>query len=293
MFANRLKKLRSERGLTQKELGDIVSLSKQAISGYEHGSRNPDPQTLHKLADFFNCTVDYLLGRTNSKKIDLVDILESDKLPVAVGSDPITQTQRLKVLHVLDNSDQPDKPTNHVPILGTIKAGIPILSEENYDGELEIPSDMDGDFAVEVSGDSMIGAGINPGDFVICKQSQTAYNKDIVAAVRHGEVTLKYFIENNGHDRPVLRAANPEYEDIPIDEDTRIEGIKTALIRKESTPYHRYQEYIAIRDKKLQGWDEVIEMAINNGMDPDFIKGILSHQITMAKRFANKKFFSS
>ncbi len=170
MFANRLKKLRSERGLTQKELGDIVSLSKQAISGYEHGSRNPDPQTLHKLADFFNCTVDYLLGRTNSKKIDLVDILESDKLPVAVGSDPITQTQRLKVLHVLDNSDQPDKPTNHVPILGTIKAGIPILSEENYDGELEIPSDMDGDFAVEVSGDSMIGAGINPGDFVICKQ---------------------------------------------------------------------------------------------------------------------------
>lgn len=160
-----------------------------------------------------------------------------------------------------------------VPILGTIKAGIPILSEENYEGELEIPSDMSGDFAVEVSGDSMVGAGINPGDYILCKQSQTAYNKDIVAAVRHGEVTLKYFIENNG--KPVLRAANPEYEDIPIDEYTRIEGVKTGLIRKESTPYHWYQQYISTRDNNLQEWDEVIEKAAAYGIQPDKVKTIL------------------
>ncbi|MTI85368.1 MAG: hypothetical protein FH756_16125 [Firmicutes bacterium] len=158
--------------------------------------------------------------------------------------------------------------------------------------KVKVPSPITIDFAVEVSGDSMVGAGINPGDFVICKQAQTAYNKDIVAAVRHGEVTLKYYFQNGG--QPVLRAANPEYEDIPIedipiDEDTRVEGIKVALLRKEATPYSRYQEYIAARDYKLQDWDEIIELAVTNGMDPDLIRGIIVNQIEIAKRFAKDR----
>lgn len=68
MFGKRLKKLRMEKQLSQKELGNIFSLSKQTISGYENGTRNPDHGTLQKLAEFFNCSVDYLLGRTDIRE---------------------------------------------------------------------------------------------------------------------------------------------------------------------------------------------------------------------------------
>lgn len=133
----------------------------------------------------------------------------------------------------------------------------------------------------------MLGARINPGDYAICKQTKVPGNGDIVVAIRQGEATLKYFFKNNGE--PVLRAANPEYEDITIDEYYQVEGIIVALIRKEVTPYYRYQEYIAAKKYTLQEWDEIIEMAVTNGMTPSFIKEIVKNQIEIAKRFSQDK----
>lgn len=64
---DRLKQLRDEKKLTQEELGKIINVTKVSISGYENGNRNPDIETLHNIADYFNVSSDYLMGRTDSK----------------------------------------------------------------------------------------------------------------------------------------------------------------------------------------------------------------------------------
>ena len=58
--------LRQDRGLTQKELGDILCVSSGTISNYENGVHLPDVDKVIALANFFHVTTDYLLGRTSS-----------------------------------------------------------------------------------------------------------------------------------------------------------------------------------------------------------------------------------
>ncbi|MFZ5612793.1 MAG: helix-turn-helix domain-containing protein [Bacillota bacterium] len=65
IFRQRMKELRESRGLTQQALGDALNIGKSAIALYETEKRQPDPDTLKKLAVFFHCSVDYLLGLTN------------------------------------------------------------------------------------------------------------------------------------------------------------------------------------------------------------------------------------
>lgn len=66
-FGKRLKQLREEKGMTGQELGKILNVSKVAISNWENDNRFPDKETLIKIADFFNVSLDYLLCRTNIK----------------------------------------------------------------------------------------------------------------------------------------------------------------------------------------------------------------------------------
>lgn len=63
----RLHELREKRGFTQKELSKRLGLARTTYSGYESGKREPDNETLQKLADFYETSVDYLLGRAHSK----------------------------------------------------------------------------------------------------------------------------------------------------------------------------------------------------------------------------------
>ncbi len=65
MFGKRLKILREKHHLSQQELGNKLSLAKQTISGYENGTRKPDQDILVRFADYFEVSVDYLLGRTD------------------------------------------------------------------------------------------------------------------------------------------------------------------------------------------------------------------------------------
>lgn len=58
--------LRQDRGLTQKELGDILCVSSGTISNYENGVHLPDVDKVIALANYFHVTTDYLLGRTSS-----------------------------------------------------------------------------------------------------------------------------------------------------------------------------------------------------------------------------------
>jgi len=63
VFCKTLKKLRKSHNMTQDELAEMLSLSRSAISLYETGRREPDYSILTKLADIFDVSVDYLLGR--------------------------------------------------------------------------------------------------------------------------------------------------------------------------------------------------------------------------------------
>lgn len=64
-FGQRLRKLREEKKITQKELSKILNVSESAIGMYERGEREPNFETVDKIASFFEVETDYLLGRTD------------------------------------------------------------------------------------------------------------------------------------------------------------------------------------------------------------------------------------
>jgi len=64
MFAKRLEKLRHEKDLTHQQMGDMLGITRQAYGNYELAKREPDIKTLKILADFFNVSLDYLLGKS-------------------------------------------------------------------------------------------------------------------------------------------------------------------------------------------------------------------------------------
>jgi transcriptional regulator with XRE-family HTH domain len=75
MFQNRLKELRKEKKLSQEDLGEVMNISGRTVSYFEAGERSPSPEILNKLADVFNVSVDYLLGRTSLRSNDAEQIL--------------------------------------------------------------------------------------------------------------------------------------------------------------------------------------------------------------------------
>ncbi|WP_406242060.1 helix-turn-helix domain-containing protein [Tissierella carlieri] len=78
MIGKRIKTLRNERNLLQKDLAEQLNLSQQTISLYESEKRQPDYQILQSIADFFNVSVDYLLGRTDIKDSSILSVKEDE-----------------------------------------------------------------------------------------------------------------------------------------------------------------------------------------------------------------------
>lgn len=125
-----------------------------------------------------------------------------------------------------------------IPLYGNIAAGLPILAEDNIQGMVDVPhaKNNSGDlFALQVRGDSMIGAGIYDKDVVICRKQSTADNGEIVAVQIRNEdtseedATLKYFYFSEG--TITLRSANPKYSDIKLKESAKIIGKLVGLVR--------------------------------------------------------------
>lgn len=74
-----LRKLRMQRGISQQQLADVIGVSQQSINKYENHSVEPDIDTMSAMADFFNVSIDYLVGRTESDfSIKQYDITESE-----------------------------------------------------------------------------------------------------------------------------------------------------------------------------------------------------------------------
>jgi repressor LexA len=121
-----------------------------------------------------------------------------------------------------------------VPLYGMIPAGIPEGQEQQSDrcitvdpGSIRLPRNAR-TFALEVRGDSMIGAGILERDVVILEHAEPR-NRDIVAALIDGDVTLKRYLVEKGV--PFLRAENPLYPDLIPARELVIQGVFRALIR--------------------------------------------------------------
>lgn len=68
MYANRIKDLREDKDLSQKEMAEYLQIHQTTYSDYERGNLNVPVAILHKLADFYGVSVDYLIGRTNIKE---------------------------------------------------------------------------------------------------------------------------------------------------------------------------------------------------------------------------------
>lgn len=122
--------------------------------------------------------------------------------------------------------------TTAVPILGRVTAGMPILAVENRDGHLQLDPSLvkDADtFALRVEGDSMIGAGILDGDYVLVRPQPSADNGDIVVALlEDDEVTVKRFYREADGVR--LQPENPTMEPIRVPR-VSICGKVTGLVR--------------------------------------------------------------
>lgn len=101
-----------------------------------------------------------------------------------------------------------------LPMLGRIAAGTPIEALSDPTNQVDIPATMIGNgehFALEIVGDSMVGAGILDGDTVIIQRAESARHGEIVVAlINQQEATLKTLLKEPG--RVGLEAANPKYE---------------------------------------------------------------------------------
>lgn len=119
-----------------------------------------------------------------------------------------------------------------VPVLGTVAAGKPLLSEENLDGYVNLtePFVRPGKtyFALRVRGQSMINAGILEGDLAVIEQAQTAVDGQIVVAVIDNAITLKRFYKESS--RIKLQPENPAFEPI-YSTDVTIVGTLSNIVR--------------------------------------------------------------
>ena len=73
---NYLKELRSSKGVSQQIVAEYLGISRQAYSNYENGNREPDFETLLKLGEFFNCSVDYILRGANANSMETKQKIE-------------------------------------------------------------------------------------------------------------------------------------------------------------------------------------------------------------------------
>jgi repressor LexA len=135
---------------------------------------------------------------------------------------------------VKDISKTESEPFVNVPILGTVAAGLPILTEENWDGTFPVHSSMlkqNGTyFVLKVRGDSMIQAGIIEGDFALIEKRDTAQNGDIIVAqVDEDAITLKRYFKESSRIR--LQPENPHYQAKYYKDNIRVVGRLAYIFR--------------------------------------------------------------
>ena len=142
-------------------------------------------------------------------------------------------SRAIEVVPVGGRGAEPRRGGVSVPVVGRVAAGLPLLAEERIEDYLWVDERLAAEaslFALHVHGQSMVGAGILDGDYVIARQQQTADPGDIVVALIGNEATVKRLRRNRGRWR--LDPENPDYDPIPITESTAIQGKVLAVYRR-------------------------------------------------------------
>ncbi len=147
----------------------------------------------------------------------------------------LSQSQKkARSIRVLSDcrNKEPETFIGRVPVLGTVAAGKPLLSEENLDGYVNLtePFVRPGKsyFALRVRGQSMINAGILDGDLAVVEQASTAQDGQIIVAVIDDAITLKRYYKEA--ERIRLQPENPSFQAIYCT-DVRIVGILSNIVR--------------------------------------------------------------
>lgn len=183
----RLKEVRKSKGMTQQDVAKYVGISQNNYSYWENGKVKIDNDSIKKLADLFNVSVDYLLGR-----------------------DTLT--------HTLDNAYTPDAIVPF-PVIGTIKAGYDGTVEELSTGDLiSIPIEMlcgrpaSDYFVLQVRGNSMYPK-ILDGDRVLVLRTDSVDSGTTAIVLYNGdEATIKKVVYSIGENWVDLVPNNPEYD---------------------------------------------------------------------------------
>lgn len=172
-----IKKLRTEHGYSQEELGSLLGVQRAAVQKWECGTvKNLKRETIKKLSEIFSVP------------------------PSSFIDDDYTTYDNIITFPKM----------NRIPLVGTIACGTPVLANENLDGEVTVPEDINADFALRCKGDSMIDARIHDGDIVYIRQQPTVENGEIAAVLIDEEATLKrVYISNN---TITLVACNSKYQ---------------------------------------------------------------------------------
>jgi repressor LexA len=122
-----------------------------------------------------------------------------------------------------------------VPLVGEIAAGAPLLAEERVEDVYPLPRDLVGEgtlFMLRVRGESMLEAGVLPGDLVVIRQQPAVEQGEMCAAMIDGEATVKFFRRTRSGE-VFLDPANEGYEPIPVapDADASVLGKVVAVLR--------------------------------------------------------------
>lgn len=199
---NNLKVLRKQKGLNQEDLAKLLNVKQNTISNWENDRTQIDRESILFLADYFNVSVDYLLGREIEKTFDSFPLAKKLK-------DPVIQDE------VEINDLYP------IPLLGSVVAGIPIERQEDLEGYVFINfMPKEEYFALRVHGESMKNAGILDKSILIVHKQETAECNDIVVAMLNREQTVKRFKRYG--ENIFLMPENPDFEPIPVTPDDEL-----------------------------------------------------------------------
>ena len=178
MFAETLKKLRRTKKISQVALAEHLGITQQAVGKWETGRSQPDPQTLRSLADYFDVTTDYLLGRAG----------------------------RAPIMGYAAAAEHP------IPVVGTVRAGFGALAlEEDCGMEYARVKDPENYFYLIVRGNSMEPR-IQDGDLALVHRQSALEDGDLGVIVfgDDGEGTLKKFMRRGN--TVILQPFNSEYQ---------------------------------------------------------------------------------
>lgn len=184
-FKDRLKQLRLEKKVSQDELAKVIGVSKQTIYNYESGARKRmSDEALKKVSDYFNVTIDYLMGNSDERKSS------------GYTTDDVITTNIYKI-----------------PVYQTVAAGLGAYADDYIVGyefaHIENPFEAQNTVFIRVSGDSM-SPQIEDGDLIqVRKQSSVSSGEIAVILIDGEEGVIKQFFYDDGFVE--LRSFNPSY----------------------------------------------------------------------------------